>query len=354
MTRILSARPDLGRLPAYIPGKRVDHTGSGRTARLASNESPYAPLASVQELLQSELSQLNRYPDMRCEGLIGDLAAHLAIDSNRIAVGNGSSSLIRDVVTTVAGPGDEVLHAMPSFPYYANAAIIAGAASVGVALDGAFRHDLDALADAVTERTRVVFVCNPNNPTGTIVSRSEIAAFLDRVPRDVLVIIDEAYIEFAGETADALPLIRQYENVGVLRTFSKAYGLAGLRVGYLIAPEALVSFVRRVSVPFTVNSLAQSAARASLTRAAQAELATRVSELVVRRDELLRDLLELGLPAVESGANFIFLPLGARSQELVELCERRGVLVRASGNGVRVSVGDEMENAQLLAALRGL
>lgn len=345
-------RADLERLPPYVPGRRPATQDAGSIARLASNESPFAPLPSVQQALAAELAGANRYPDMGCAGLIADLAAHLSTEPERIAVGNGSASLIRDLVTTVAGPGDEVLFATPSFPYYGNAAIIAGATPVAVPLDSAHGHDLAALAAAVTPRTRIVFVCNPNNPTGAALSPREIAAFIQQVPEGVLVVVDEAYIEFCPEGSDSLSLVTARSNVAVLRTFSKAYGLAGLRVGYLVGPPEIVSFVRRVTVPFTVNSFAQAAAAASLTSAAQVELRERVSGLVEQRGELADRLADLGIPVVPSHANFVFLPLGERSQQFADACAAAGVFVRVVGGGVRVSVGTSAENAQFLDAAR--
>lgn len=343
-------RADLERLPAYVPGRRPEKSNNTSIARLASNESPFAPLPSVQRALEAELSGANRYPDMGCAGVIADLAAHLEVDPARIAVGNGSSSLIRDLVTAVAGPDDEVLFATPSFPYYGNAAIIAGADPVRVVLNEAYGHDLDAMAQAITAQTRVVFVCNPNNPTGARLSRAAIAAFIAQVPERVLIVVDEAYIEFCPEGTDSLPLVAAYSNVAVLRTFSKAFGLAGLRVGYLVGPTDVVSFVRRVTVPFTVNTFAQVAARASLETGAQAELQARVRDLVEQRDELTARIHVLTIPIVESHANFVFLPLGERSAAFAATCEAHGVYVRAVGGGVRVSIGNAVENAQFLAA----
>lgn len=352
MSEVVMVRADLERLPAYVPGKRPAQRDTSTIARLASNESPFAPLPSVQRALTEELAGVNRYPDMGCAGLIADLAAHLSVDSSCVSVGNGSSSLIRDLVTTVAGPGDEVLFAAPSFPYYGNAAIIAGATPVCVPLDSAHGHDLEAMAEAVTELTRIVFICNPNNPTGTRLGRKDLAGFIERVPNRVLIVVDEAYIEFCADESDALPLVAAHANVAVLRTFSKAYGLAGLRVGYLVGPKEIVLFVKRVTVPFAVNSFAQTAASVSLRADTQTELRDRVARLVLQRENLTARVADLGIPVVGSHANFVFLPLGERSQAFAAGCEVQGVYVRAVGGGVRVSVGDDVENAQFLAAAR--
>lgn len=332
-------RAGLAALPPYVPGKRVEGGSVSSTARLASNESPFAPLDGVVEALADELRGVNRYPDMSNARVAEVVGHHTGVEPSWVAVGNGSSSLIRDVVATVAGPGDEVVFASPSFPYYANATVIAGATPVAVPLDPAFRHDFAAMNDAVTVRTRLIFVCNPNNPTGTTVSLDEIVAFVARVPKDVLIVMDEAYIEFATSSSSALALVSTHENVVVLRTFSKAYGLAGLRIGYLIGQPAIVSAVKRLTVPFAVNTIAQVAAVASLSSASQEALVQRVSELVRERTALVAAVADLGLGIPASEANFIYLPLGAASQEFVALAEKRQVLVRATGGGVRASVG---------------
>jgi histidinol-phosphate aminotransferase len=345
-------RPDLAALPPYVPGKRVESGAASWTARLASNESPFAPLDAVVEALADELRGVNRYPDMSNARVADAVGDHVGVEPSWVAVGNGSSSLIRDIVATVAGPGDEVLFASPSFPYYSNATVIAGATPVGIPLDSAFRHDLDAFVDAVTVRTRLIFVCNPNNPTGTTVSFDEIAAFIERVPTDVLIVLDEAYIEFATSTSSALPLVRKHENVVVLRTFSKAYGLAGLRIGYLVGPPAVATAVTRVAVPFTVNAIAQVAAVASLSSSAQEELRQRVSGLVRERMALVAAVEELGLGIPASEANFIYLPIGPASAEFVAFAEQHGVLVRATGGGVRATVGRVADRHLLVRVIR--
>jgi len=344
-------RADLDALPAYVPGRRPSSDSTVPSARLASNESPLAPLPTVQDAMHAAVADTNRYPDMGSANVIEAIAHHLALPRERIAVGGGSSSLIRDLVASVAGTGDEIIFPVPSFQYYANAAIVAGATPVPVPLDREYRNDLDALLAAITPRTRAVFVCNPNNPTGTVRSRDEIREFVGQVPSDVLAVIDEAYVEFCKPSIDSLSLLSDLDNVAILRTFSKAYGLAGLRIGYLIGHEALVACVRKVIVPFALSSVAQAAACASLTTAAQTELASRVEQSVQSRDDLFAVSTGLGIDVVPSQANFLFFPIGQRSQDLVALCESEGILVRAAGDGVRITVGDASENRRLVSVL---
>ena len=331
-------RPDLDSLPAYVPGVRNE-----RAIKLSSNECAEAPLPSVLDAMSKALGEVNRYPDMGAVQLRAALAEHLGVAPEQVAVGTGSSALCQQLVTAAAGPGDEVVFPWRSFEAYPIFAQIAGATPVPVPLTADHRVDLSALAAAVTERTKLIFVCNPNNPTGTTVTDAEFAAFMDAVPADVLVALDEAYFEYnqAADTPVATEVINRYPNVVGLRTFSKAYGLAGARIGYAFGPQAVIEALNKVAVPFSVSSVAQVAALASL--AASDELRARIDGTVAERSRVVD---KLGL--AESQANFVWLP-GA-GQELADRLAAEGVLVRVFPEGIRVTVTNAEETDALLEA----
>ncbi|MBW1639676.1 aminotransferase class I/II-fold pyridoxal phosphate-dependent enzyme, partial [Microbacterium resistens] len=323
----LPSRPALAHVPAYRQGRSAPAGAS----KLSSNESPHPPLPSVVEAVRERLTALHRYPDMSAAALIDRLARRYDVDPRSVTVGAGSVELAAQLIHAVAGEGDEVVFAWRSFEAYPSLVRIAGATPVPVPLDADHRHDLDAMRAAITDRTRLVFVCNPNNPTGTVVTAAELERFVDAVPRDVLVVVDEAYVHFDrtarvdGEARGlGIDLFRRYPHVAVLHTFSKAYGLAGLRIGYAISPVSVADDQRKVAVPFGVTDLAQAAALASLD--AEAELAVRIDEVVAQRDRLAGMLRDAGWPAVASEANFVWVPAGDRAAELDELLTAGGVV----------------------------
>lgn len=356
-------RPDLSSLPAYVPGS----TQPG-ALKLASNESSLSPLPSVSAVINDATSTLNRYPDMASGALRGKLAQWLGVDLDNVAVGNGSSALCQQLVQATCKDGDEVVYAWRSFEAYPILCKIAGAVGVGVPLKMG-RHDLKAMSEAIGERTRLVFVCNPNNPTGTTVSRDEFREFMGRVPADVTVVLDEAYVEYNrdAESPVALEELQRYSNLAVCRTFSKAYGLAGLRLGYLVGPAELVEAVNKVGIPFGVNALAQVAGIASVE--AQGELAARVDATVAERarvEAYLAGVVPTGADEAEaeagtegaepltypSQANFVWLNVGERAEALDEALKREGVIARCfAGEGVRVTVTTAEETDVLLRAL---
>ncbi|BCJ69378.1 histidinol-phosphate transaminase [Polymorphospora rubra] len=321
---------------------------------LSMNETPYPPLPSVRRLVEQGAGQLNRYPDHASKALVGAIAAHLDVPPEHVLVGPGSAGLCQHVLAGLDRTRGEVLHAALSFEAYPLLIANAGARPVPVPLDG-FRHDLAAIADAVTADTRAVLLCNPNNPTGAVLHRAEVEAFLDRIPPDVVVIIDEAYREFVTDpdVPDGIDLYRGRDNVCVLRTFSKAYGLATLRVGYAVAGARVGAASRMAGMVFFPGGLGQAAAVASLAADATAELATRLADLAAERRWLAQALTGYGLPVAPSEANFLWLPLGDAATGFAQRLGEAGVLVRPyPGHGVRITVGDRPANERLLAAVR--
>ncbi len=342
-------RADLDQLPAYVAGRTIP--GS---IKLASNEVSGGPLPSVVDAVQQASAEVHRYPDMGATALIDSLSRYLDVERERIAVGCGSVALCEQLVqATCGGEEDEVVFPWRSFEAYPIITQVAGAKQVRVPLTPEHELDLDALADAITAATRMVFVCTPNNPTGTTLRRAELERFLDRVPSDVLVVIDEAYREFVDDPdfPDGIELARERDNVASLRTFSKAYGLAGLRAGYAVAAPKVAEALRKVCIPFSVNKLAQVAAIASLE--SQGELKVRCDQVVGERGRVRAELLDLGFEVPETQANFVWLPLGDRTQAFNEHCLDNHVVVRAfAGDGARVTIGLPEENDALLAAAK--
>ena len=344
----LPTRAALDAVPAYRQGRSAPAGAS----KLSSNESPHRPLPSVVRAVSERLTSINRYPDMSAAALRDDLAARYRVDPALVTVGAGSVEIASQLIHAVAGEGDEVMFAWRSFEAYPSLVRIAGATPVAVPLNADHAHDLDAMLAAITPRTRLIFVCNPNNPTGTVVTADQLEAFVAAVPHDVLVVIDEAYVHFdrTDSFGAGIELFRRHPHVAVLHTFSKAYGLAGLRIGYAIAPAEVAESQRKVAVPFGVTDLAQVAARTSL--AAEDELSVRIDEVVTERERMLTLLRDAGWPAVPSQANFVWVPAGERTAELETLLREGGVITRAfPGEGVRISSGSTVDIDRVTAAL---
>ncbi len=344
-------RAALRGIPVYKPG-RPAVGGTGAPAyKLSSNENPYPPLPGVMESVTDAARSFNRYPDMACAGLTAELAKRFDVPEAHIATGTGSVGVAQQLLQATSGPGDEVIYAWRSFEAYPIITQISGATAVPVPLTDGEVHDLDTMAEAITDRTRLIFVCNPNNPTGTVVRRAELERFLDRVPSDVLVVLDEAYREFIrdADVPDGTELYRDRPNVCVLRTFSKAYGLAGLRVGFAIGHEPVAAALRKTAVPFGVSQLAQDAAVASLR--SEEALLERVEALVAERTRVHQELTEQGWTVPETQANFVWLRLGERTLDFAAACERAGVVVRPfPGEGVRATIGEREGNDLFLRA----
>jgi len=309
----------------------------------------------VVDALGALTSSLHLYPEIAATALIAKLAERFGVGPDEIALGSGSAEVVSQLITASAGEGDEIIFAWRSFEAYPRMVRIAGATPVPVPLTEDGRHDLPAMAAAVTDRTRLILVCSPNNPTGTSVTKEELDSFLHSVPRDVLVVIDEAYVHFNNDAhaADGLDFFRRYENVAVLHTFSKAYGLAGLRIGYAIAPEQVVANLRRVALPFGVTALAQKAAVVSLD--AEAELRERVDYVIAERSRVAEALRDAGWRAFDSFGNFIWLCTGEQTALVDQQLQERGVIARAfAGEGIRVTIGSSEMNDVFLAAVRTL
>ncbi|RLV01380.1 histidinol-phosphate transaminase [Streptomyces griseocarneus] len=343
-------RPALDGVPTYKPGKPAA-AGGPVAYKLSSNENPYPPLPGVLETAVDAAGSINRYPDLACAALMAELSERFSVPVSHLATGTGSVGVAQQLVQATAGPGDEVLYAWRSFEAYPIITQVSGATPVQVPLTEDEVHDLDAMLAAITDRTRLIFVCNPNNPTGTVVRRAELESFLDRVPGDVLVVLDEAYIEFVrdAEVPNGLDLYRDRPNVCVLRTFSKAYGLAGLRVGFAVAHEPVAAALRKTAVPFGVSHIAQEAAIASLR--SEDALQVRVQALVEERARVVETLTAQGWTVPETQANFVWLRLGERTADFAEACERAGVVVRPfPGEGIRVTIGETEANDLFLKA----
>lgn len=343
-------RPDLDDLPVYVPGKTFPGA-----IKLASNETTEGPLPSVLTAIADAASSINRYPDNGMVELTAKLATSLGVTDDEVMVGCGSVTLCQNLITVTSGPGDEVLFGWRSFETYPLATRITGATPVQVPLTADLAYDLDAMAAAITERTRLIFVCNANNPTGTVVDADDLVTFLRSVPPHVLVALDEAYFEYnrltPSQRYDALELRREFPNLVVLRTFSKAYGLAGLRVGYAIADPQVITALGKVHVPFSVGSISQRAAIASL--AAAGELLARTDAVVAERDRVTAALRELGYRVPDSQTNFVWLALGDDALEFSTQCVAAGVVTRPfAGDGVRVTVTHAEENDAFLAFAR--
>lgn len=337
-------------LPAYVPGRR---SAGADIAALASNESHYDPLPTATAAVAEAAGRMNRYPDMAAVELRERLARHLGVTAEEVAVGPGSVGVLQQIITGLCDSGDEVVFAWRSFEAYPILVELAGALPVRVPLDDAEGHDLEAMAAAVTDRTKVILLCTPNNPTGVPISHDRLEAFLQSVRSDVLVVIDEAYVEYAdaGSGPDSLALYRRHPNVCILRTFSKAYGLAGLRVGYAITTAAIAEGLRRTALPFAVSALAQKAAIVSLD--AGEEMAARVSSVKQERSRMAAELADQGWKLQPSQGNFLWIRAGdVLLATLVDAFDSAGIMVRAyPDDGVRITVADAASNDRVLRLL---
>jgi histidinol-phosphate aminotransferase len=360
---VVSARPAVQALPAYKPGRNpadlAREIGVDRAIKLASNEVAFPPLPAVIEAVAAAVADTNRYPDNGAVVLTRALADRYGVDPAQVVTGCGAVTICQELAQAFNDPGTSIAFAWRSFEMYPLLARVAGAGAIQVPLTPgrpggpADTHDLEALAAAIDDTTRLVFVCNPNNPTGTAVCRAELEKFVDAVPEQTLIVLDEAYREFVTDpdVPDGLEIMRGRPNVAVLRTFSKAWGLAGIRVGYLIAEDpAVAEAITKTHVPFSVSMLAQAAAVAAL--ASEDEVRARCAAVVAERDRLTAGLRQRGIEVADSQANFVWLPVGEQTAALAAALEARAVITRPfAGEGIRVTVGTPEEDDVFLAAL---
>jgi histidinol-phosphate aminotransferase len=329
----------------------------GELVKLASNETPWAPHPQVLEAVEAAMRGLNRYPDPAKAGLRKRISDRTGVPVGRVCVGNGSCEILLSAADAMLEPGAEIVYAWPSFSMYPHLAAMTGARAVTVPLDDEGRHDLEAMAREVTAATRILIVCNPNNPTATALPPRDVDAFLGELPRHVAVILDEAYVEFSTlqDPDESLALLDRHPNLVLLRTFSKVYGLCGLRVGYALGSEDFRLAVDRIRQPFSVNALAQAAAIEALAH--QDEVERRVERTAVERLHVETALAERGLETTDSEANFSWVSVGDRSEaEVVRGLAERGVIVREGAalgqeGRLRVTYGTREENDRFLAAL---
>lgn len=339
-------RPDITALAAYRQGKPA----ADNAFKLSSNENPFDPLPAVLQAVASA-SAINRYPDASAIHLRERLAQRFSVGSDQVHLGAGSVSIIAQLIQGAAGPGDEVVYAWRSFEAYPGLVAVAGARSVQIPVLEDGRHDLPAMAAAITDRTRVVIVCTPNNPTSTIVTADEFTAFMAAVPENVLVLLDEAYVEFVTDeaTVKGTEVLRRYPNVVVLRTFSKAYGLAGLRIGYAIGAGYILDAARTTAIPMSVTTPAQHAALVSLDH--EEELFERVRQITELRELIWQSLIDQGWRIPRPQGNFVWLETGEATERAAEVFAAHGIVGRPLGSdGIRISIGESQSVDKLLKA----
>ncbi|MBL6834930.1 MAG: histidinol-phosphate transaminase [Candidatus Nanopelagicales bacterium] len=342
-------RPEIDSLPAYRAGQMPAPRTDIETYKISSNETPFEPPDSVRRAIEQAAATVHRYPDPFSRRLTGALARRFDVREEQIALGTGSVAVVGQLIWAAAGPGDSVVYPWRSFEAYPIWVQMTGARSVQVPLLADERHDLPSMLKAIDDSTRIVFVCNPNNPTGEAARRDELTEFIDAVPSDVIVVLDEAYREFISDTdvPDGLDFFHERNNVVVIRTFSKAYGLAGLRVGFAIAPEPIAEGMRKTALPFGVSSIAEDAALAALE--CEDELFQRVRHLSQERDRVWQALADQGWDIHPSHANFVWLRLGERTQEFAQACDEVGITIRTfPDEGVRISVAEEQANDRVI------
>ncbi|MEO8182014.1 MAG: histidinol-phosphate transaminase [Deltaproteobacteria bacterium] len=355
--------PSIERIRPYQPGTPIEEVARRLGVRappeiikLASNENPLGPSPLALEAARAELGKVHRYPESEAPSLRNALAQHLGVSAEEIVVGNGSNELLELLVRTFCSGDQRVIFAEPSFVVYRLACLAHGVQFTEVALDG-YTHDLPAMARAVSPGTRLVFIANPNNPTGTHVGREALSTFLEAVPPDVMVVLDEAYAEYAdaADYPDGLEFRQRHPNTIVVRTFSKIYGLAGLRLGYAVMPRELAGYVHRVRAPFNVSSIAQAAGVAALRDREHVE---RSRALNLTEKSFMQQRLEaFGLRVVPSQANFVLVNVARPAAAVYEALLTHGVIVRALPplpSMLRISLGTRAENERCLAALQAV
>lgn len=356
------ARANVHRLRPYVPGKPIEEVereyGVRNVLKLASNENPLGPSSLAVEAIRQSATEVGLYPDAGCQALTRELAAHWGVAPENLILGNGSDEIIHYLGVAFLRPGDEVLTAHPSFIRYESAAILNEAEYIAVPLRD-FRYDLPAMAERLSPRTRLVFIANPNNPTGTIVTRVELERFLDALPKQALVVMDEAYYEYVDspDYPHCWEHVREGRNLVILRTFSKIYALAGLRVGYGMARPEIIQVLHQVREPFNVNLVAQAAARASLKDPGQVTRSRETNR--AGKAYLTAELERMGLQVVPTEANFVFVDLKRDCRAVFEALLRRAVVVRTGDifglpTHIRVTIGTPEQNERFVRELKAV
>lgn len=351
----LHVHPDIAALSPYVPGKPIDELqremGLARVIKLASNENPLGPSPKALAVLSDGAATLHRYPDGGAFRLREALADRWKVTADHVILGNGSDEILGLLARTFLAPGDEAVMADHTFVIYKMEVTAAHGKAVTVPLK-AWRHDLPAMAEAITPRTRLLFLCNPNNPTGTMVSAGEVERLLARLPEHVVVVFDEAYFEYvrSAEFPDSMAYVRQGRNAIVLRTFSKIYGLAGLRIGYGVTTPEITNYLNRVRPPFNANSIAQRMALAALGDDEHVAKSRAMNEAGM--EQMVNGLRAMGFTPIPSEANFVYVDVGRDGRQVFEALLRRGIIVRhIEGRMVRVTIGQAEENQAFLTAL---
>jgi histidinol-phosphate aminotransferase len=355
------ARKTIFGISPYVPGKPIEEVerefGVSDCIKLASNENPLGPSPKAVAALQEAVTGVNYYPDGNCFYLKRDLAAHLGCGEDQLIIGNGSDEILQLIAATFLDPGDEVVYAQPTFSEYEFVSRVMDAVPVAVPVRDDFTHNLQAMAARITPRTKIIFICNPNNPTGSIVAAEEMELFLRGIPETVLVVVDEAYREYVTDPRypDSMELLKAGHRLIILRTFAKIYGLAGLRIGYGVSGPGTIALINRVKEPFNVNLLAQVAARAALRDTKHLE---RSREMVIQGRRFLYDSFDrLGLSYIPTQANFIFVNIKKDSRAVFPALLREGVIVRTGDifgypDYIRVTIGTQEQNQRFLEKLQ--
>ena len=351
----LHVHSDIAALSPYVPGKPIEELkrelGLTRVIKLASNENPLGPSPKAMAVINDGVATLHRYPDGGAFRLREAIADRWKVSTDQVILGNGSDEILSFLARTFLAPGDEAVMADQTFVIYKMEVMAAHGKAVVVPLVQ-WRHDVTAMADAITERTRLLFLCNPNNPTGTMVSADEVTSLLARVPEHVVVVFDEAYFEYvrSAEFPDSMAYVKQGRNAIVLRTFSKIYGLAGLRIGYGVTTPEIANFLNRVRPPFNANSLAQLAALAALDDDEHVANSRAVNQAGM--DQVVSGLQALGFAPIASETNFVYVDVGRDGRRIFEALLRLGVIIRhIEGRMIRITIGQPEENTAFLTAL---
>ena len=348
-------------MDCYQAGKSIEEVKEEyeleKIVKLASNENSLGPAIQVIDTIQSEAKNVCLYPDSESKKLKTALGEKYKLEKERIFIGNGSDEILDLLMTLILNPGDEVIQADPAFIKYELAVKSRGGSSVKVPLNEDYQHDLEAMEAEISDKTKAIFICNPNNPTGTTVSKEKIEDFLEKISDEILVIVDQAYQEYitAEEPFDGIELLEKHRNLFLMRTFSKAYGLAGMRVGYALGDPELVDYLNRIRGPFNVNSLAQKAALTALESQSHLETCQNLNKK--EKEFIYQQFEELGLEYIESEANFVMVDTEMPAADVFEKLQQRGVIIRPGNqfgmdSWIRVTVGTRADNEFFIRNLK--